>query len=249
MSFSSNIKQAMVMAAGLGTRLRPLTLDIPKPLLSISDDGMCCLGRVLDHLHAHSFDRIVVNTFYLPKVIQSFVNTHYPRVILSHETEPLETGGGILYALPHFDNDQPIVIVNGDTYVETKENSDFLIDLLNDFNPETDDILLGVSPKENGIGFIGAGDYDLAGRVLNYRPNGISAPYVFMGYRVLMPSFMRHFGASRGDSKGKSFSLKECFDAAESCKRLNGRLFKGEWCDLSTVDTLNALRVYLAANL
>jgi MurNAc alpha-1-phosphate uridylyltransferase len=210
-------------------------------LLPITDDGICCLGLALDHLHQHNFDRIVVNAYYLPDAIEAFVRAHYPNVIISPETEPLETGGGILKALPHFKDDAPILIVNGDTYVDAT-SCHFGLDMLTHFNTETDDILLGVSLKENGIGFQGAGDYEREDRKLSYRPNGVSAPYVFMGYRVLMPAFMRASGEEIRAKKGNSFSLKDCFDIAESSERLAGLCFDGTWCDLSTVETLNALK-------
>lgn len=241
MSSYTHIRQAMVMAAGLGTRLRPLTLDTPKPLLPITDTEVCCLSLALDHLHHLAFDRIVVNAYYLPDAIETYVRAHYPNIVISREIEPLETGGGILNALPHFKDSAPLLIINGDTYVEDLKNS-FGLDILAHFKPETDDIILGVSPKEKGIGFLGAGDYELKDRTLSYRPNGISAPYVFMGYRVLMPTFMRTSGEEIRKIKGNKFSLKDCFDIAESNNRLAGICFDSTWCDLSTVETLNALR-------
>ncbi|MDP3372402.1 MAG: sugar phosphate nucleotidyltransferase [Candidatus Paracaedibacteraceae bacterium] len=246
MTLHTQIRQAMVMAAGLGTRLRPLTLDTPKPLLPISDTKICCLSLALNHLHHLAFDRIVVNAYYLPEAIEAYVRAHYPNVIISRETEPLETGGGILHALRHFEENAPLLIINGDTYVSNLSNT-FGLDMLAHFNFETDDVLLGVSLKEKGIGFLGAGDYELNDRTLSYRPNGISAPYVFMGYRVLMPTFMRQSGEEIRAIKGNKFSLKDCFDIAESNGRLAGLCFDGTWCDLSTVETLNALKSHINA--
>ncbi|MES2253360.1 MAG: sugar phosphate nucleotidyltransferase [Pseudomonadota bacterium] len=262
------LKHAMVMAAGLGTRLRPLTRDTPKPLLPIMNDGTCCLGRALDRLHQQKFDRIVVNAYYLPDLIESFLQKNYPHVHISRETEPLETGGGFLNALPFFDDRAPVLIVNGDTYAgadfdacsdsdfeaysDSDSDSDAYSDsdshdhyesrLLSDFSPSSEDILLGIGGKAKGIGFTGAGDYDLSGRHLSYRPNGISAPYVFVGYRVVMPSFMRRCAEMLRPSKGTCFSFKDCFDIAEANGRLAGHRFDGVWCDLSTIETLNALR-------
>jgi len=311
------VKQAMVMAAGLGTRLRPLTLDTPKPLLPIMNDGTCCLGRALDRLHQQQFDRIVVNAYYLPDQIESFVRQHYPQVRISRETVPLETGGGFVNALPFFDDRSPVLIVNGDTYADADSGVDFDADenfgtrfvtdtganpnaggdsgadanlganadaggdsgadtycadgyesrllaysdagtgaggifsngyeshLLADFSPLREDILLSIGTKMNGIGFTGAGDYDLSGRYLSYRPNTISARYVFVGYRVVMPAFMRHCAEKRRPTKGICFSFKECFDMAEANGRLAGHRFDGVWCDLSTIETLRTLREYI----
>ena len=238
-------KQAMVMAAGLGSRLRPLTLDTPKPLLPIMSDGTCCLGLVLDQLHHQKMDRIVVNAFHLADAIESFVHSNYPNVIVSRELEPLETGGGFIYALPHFDESAPVLIVSGDTYLEAPSAARLGLDMLSNFTPETDDVLLTVGARTNGLAFIGAGDYELTGRRLVYRPNGVSASYVFIGHRVVMPAFMRACAETIRPSKGVCFSFKDCFDIAEAKGRLVGRYFDGAWCDLSTVETLRALREHL----
>lgn len=236
----------MVMAAGLGSRLRPLTLNTPKPLLPIKDDGTSCLSLVLDRLHHQKMDRIVVNAFYLADTIETFMRSHYPNVIISRESEPLETGGGFIYALPHFDKNAPVLVVSSDTYLEGNTVDHLGTDMLAQFNPETEDMLLAVSAKDNGIAFAGAGDYELTDRRLNYRPNGVSAPYVFIGHRVVMPSFMKTCAEKLQQTKGICFSFKDCFDIAEESGRLTGCRFDGTWCDLSTVDTLNNLQRYLA---
>jgi MurNAc alpha-1-phosphate uridylyltransferase len=237
-------KQAMVMAAGLGSRLRPLTLNTPKPLLPITDDGRCCLGIALDHLCAQNFDRIVVNAFHLADQIESFIRAHYPHVIVSRESEPLETGGGFLHALAHFDQASPVLIVNGDSYIEAEICAHLGLELLHEFNPISDDILLAVGEKAKGIGFAGAGDYDVDGRKLVYRSNGVSADYVFVSHRVVMPAFVQDCGATIERETGtRCFGLLHCFHEAQARGRLSGHVFDGMWCDLSTVETLNALRL------
>ncbi len=246
----THYKQALVFAAGLGTRLRPLTETIPKPLLAIDAHGTNCLGLVLEYLHAENFDRIIVNAFYLPDAIQHFVHTHYPNVIVSVETEPLETGGGFIHALPYINEAEPILVINGDTYLD---DMSFNAALLTHFSTKTCDIMLGVAPKEKGIAFKGAGDYDFVtingehlsdkqfvNLPLNYRPNSISAPYTFIGSRITTAQYMRECA----QLFGKHFSFKKCFDHAEASNRLYGCLYTTNWCDLSTVHTLEALRKY-----
>ena len=242
-------KQAMVMAAGLGSRLLPLTRDTPKPLLSIMDDGTTCLSLVLDRLHRQKIDRIVVNAFHLADVIEDFVHANYPNVIVSFEPEPLETGGGFIYALPHFERDAPVLVVSSDTYLEAPSADQLGLDMLASFRSDAEDMLLSVGVKSNGIAFIGAGDYELTDKQLDYRPNGLSAPYVFIGHRVVMPAFMRRCADILQPTKGVCFSFKDCFDIAEANGRLAGHVFDGAWCDLSTVDTLNALRTNIAISL
>lgn len=238
-------KQAMIMAAGLGSRLLPLTRDIPKPLLPIKKDGTTCLSLALDRLHRQKMDRIVVNAFHLADAITTFVETHYPNVIISREYEPLETGGGFIHALGHFAPDAPVLVVSSDTYLDSSSVDQLGVDMLENFNPEIEDMLLAVSAKENGIAFTGAGDYDLTDKHLDYRPNGVSAPCVFIGHRVVMPSFMQTCAKKLRPTKGICFSFKDCFDIAEANHRLTGYRFDGAWCDLSTVDTLNALQKHL----
>ncbi len=235
------------MAAGLGSRLLPLTIDTPKPLLPIATDGTCCLDHVLDRLQRQDFDRIVVNAFHLADTVEAFVRTRYPNVIVSRESEPLETGGGFIKALPHFNENAPVLVVSSDTYLEGDDADQLGLKMLETFTPENEKILLSISAKTNGIGFTGAGDYELMDRHLSYRPNGVSAPYVFVGHRVVMPAFMRHCAAMLRPSKGVCFSFKDCFDIAESTHQLTGYRFDGKWCDLSTVETLNALRAEIAS--
>lgn len=239
---AQQFKQAMVMAAGLGSRLLPLTRDVPKPLLPIKGDGTTCLGLVLDRLHRQKMDRIVVNAYHLADMIEAFVRNHYPNVIISREHEPVETGGGFMYALPYFERDAPVLVVSSDTYLQGDAVDQLGLDMLPNFNPEIEDMLLAVSAKTNGIAFAGAGDYELTDRRLDYRPNGVSASYVFIGHRVVMPAFMQMCAEKLQPTKGGCFSFKDCFDIAESNSRLMGCRFDGTWCDLSTVDTLNALR-------
>ena len=241
---AQQFKQAMVMAAGLGSRLLPLTRDVPKPLLPIKDDGTTCLDLVLDRLHRQKMDRIIVNAYHLAGAIETFVRHRYPNVIMSREPEPLETGGGFIHALPHFERDAPVLVVSSDTYLEGDAVDQLGSDMLANFNPQTEDMLLAVSAKTNGIAFTGTGDYELTGTRLDYRPNGVSAPYVFIGHRVVMPTFMQICAERLYPEKGACFSFKDCFDIAEANGRLTGRRFDGIWCDLSTVDTLNALRAH-----
>ena len=243
---TQQFKQAMVMAAGLGSRLLPLTRDVPKPLLPIMNDGTNCLSLVLDRLHRQKMDRIVVNAFHLADAITTFVRARYPNVIISFEPEPLETGGGFIYALPHFEHDAPVLVVSSDTYLEGDFVDQLGIDMLGNFNPEAEDMLLSIGDKARGIAFAGAGDYELTGNRLDYRPNGMSALYVFIGHRVVMPAFMQMCAERVRPTKGTCFSFKDCFDIAEANGRLTGCRFDGVWCDLSTVDTLNALRARLA---
>src|SRR5438552_17580650 len=96
-------KSAMILAAGLGLRMRPLTLTLPKPLIPIADKSM--LSRAFDHLKDTDISNVVVNTHYLASHIESYIKTHHPKTQLSQEDVLLETGGGIKKALPLLGNE------------------------------------------------------------------------------------------------------------------------------------------------
>ncbi|MEN8139092.1 MAG: sugar phosphate nucleotidyltransferase, partial [Bacteroidota bacterium] len=106
-------KQAIIFAAGLGTRLKPLTDNIPKVLVEV--DGVSMLERIILKLTDHDFKKIVINTHYFAEKIESFINSKHfdAEIILSYEKDVLETGGGLVYAKKYFDEGN-ILVYNGD---------------------------------------------------------------------------------------------------------------------------------------
>ena len=105
-------KKAFVLAAGMGERMRPLTNNCPKPLLVI--DGKTMLDRALDDLMEAGVEEVVVNTYYLGQMITDHLkNRKHPRITLSHETELLDTGGGVKKAIQFF-GDEPFYVLNAD---------------------------------------------------------------------------------------------------------------------------------------
>jgi NDP-sugar pyrophosphorylase family protein len=116
------IKQAMIFAAGLGSRLRPLTDNIPKVLVKVN--GKEILAHIIDKLLANDFEKIIVNTHYFADKVEDFLKQNYPNcnIIISREEELLETGGGIIKASKFFDRG-PILIHNGDILSDVDINS------------------------------------------------------------------------------------------------------------------------------
>ena len=106
------VNSAMVLAAGLGTRMRPLSDTLPKPLISVAGKSM--LDRALDHLKIANISNIVVNTYYLASLVVDHLKAHHPHARISHEDILLETGGGINKALPMLGQD-PFFVLNGDS--------------------------------------------------------------------------------------------------------------------------------------
>src|SRR5215470_16692101 len=151
--------KAMVLAAGLGLRMRPLTDHMPKPLVKVA--GQSLLDHVLDRLATADVTEAVVNVHYLPdQIIDHVAGRTRPRVIISDErNHVLGTGGGVVKALPLL-GDQPFFHVNSDTMWIDGVRSN-LARLAETFDPARMDILLLMAPTANSIGYAGRGDYTM----------------------------------------------------------------------------------------
>lgn len=231
------ISQAMVLAAGLGKRLRPLTLSTPKPLLPIA--GKPIIAHVLEKLRSHGVSCVVVNTHYLADQLEDYLQT-IPglNITISHEPELLETGGGVLKALPHFKG-RPFFAINADTWWQETGNNSLLQRLESGWNEASMDALLAVAPKDQGIEFPGAGDYYMEENgELRFRASHPQAPYVFIGARILHPRLFA--GMSPG-----FFTQLALFHQAEAKKRLYGIIHDQKWCDIGSLNAYQALQEYL----
>lgn len=230
------IKQAMVLAAGEGRRLRPLTETTPKPLIPIA--GVTMLDHALDQLAYAGVEKCVVNTYYLASQIHHHVkNRKAPQIIISHEKELLNTGGGIVNALPHFKG-QPFFVLNADIWWRDLHGS-CLQQLYDFWNSDDMDALLLLTPKEQGIGFEGRGDYDLMpdGKLI-YRGDKDTAPYIHNGIRILHPRLF-------ANQNVHAFSMMTSLHQAEKNGRLYGLVFEGEWGDIGTLESLGIIKSYV----
>ncbi|WP_073955299.1 nucleotidyltransferase family protein [Thalassospira sp. TSL5-1] len=221
--------QAMVLAAGLGKRMRPITDKLPKPLVPVAGKPM--LDHVLDRLGDAGFDRVVVNNHYLGEMISAHVaNRDFPVVVNSAEAELLETGGGVQNALPLLD-DTAILVANADMY--WTEGTEPLFERMMDaFDAEHMDALLAIVPVEGAFGYEGAGDFfwQVDGR-LKRRGSAPHAPYVFTGIQILNPRLFE--GLLPGN-----FSLNVIYDRALESGRCYGLVHDGRWFHIGTPDAL-----------
>lgn len=175
---------AMVFAAGFGTRMRPLTNNIPKPLIKICNKTM--LDHVLDNLLENGIKKVVVNTHYLADMIEKHLqNRTAPEVIISRESpDILETGGGIVQALPHLGT-APFFTVNTDSLLIEK-GKPAIIRLTENWNPEKMDALLLLIRKEDAVGYDGNGDFDITQEgFLKKRHNG--GKFIYSGTMIVKP--------------------------------------------------------------
>ncbi|MFO1243299.1 MAG: nucleotidyltransferase family protein [Rickettsiales bacterium] len=179
------IVSAMVLAAGRGERMRPLTDTMPKPLVSVA--GKPLIDWQLDLLKDAKVETAVVNVAYLGHMIEAHLETRTrPNIIISREEEALETGGGIKKALPLL-GDDPFYALNGDVIL-TPGSVLPVQHLAQHWNEAEMDALLLLQPIEETTGYDGKGDFYLGENgSLRRRKEGEKAPYVFSGVQILHP--------------------------------------------------------------
>ncbi len=216
----------MVLAAGLGTRMRPLTDSMPKPLIKVA--GSALIDRGLDRLAAAGVKKAVVNVHYLAGQVDAHVRHRTaPNVVISDErAQLLETGGGLAKALPLLGPD-PFFLLNSDSFF-TEHGCDNLGRLAAAFDPAVMDLILLLADPHTSIGYDGAGDFhvDPAGRLAR-RGSGPGPALVYTGTAIIHPRLFE--GAPEG-----AFSLNILFDQAIGEGRLFGLPLDGTWFHIGT---------------
>ena len=224
--------KAMVLAAGLGVRMRPLTDRIPKPLVRVA--GRALLDHVLDKLGVAGVSEAIVNVHYLPdQIIDHVAGRTGPRVTISDERdEVLGTGGGVVRALPWL-GAAPFFLVNADTLWIDGVRAN-LARLAEAFDPARMDVLLLMAPTASSIGYDGSGDYAmLPDGALRKRREHQVVPFVYAGAAIMSPALFA--AAPRGE-----FPLIKMFDAANAQERLFGLRLDGVWMHVGTPDAVQA---------
>jgi N-acetyl-alpha-D-muramate 1-phosphate uridylyltransferase len=228
----------MVFAAGLGTRMRPLTDRVPKPLIQVA--GKALLDYALDSFERAGCERIVVNTHYLGAHIEAHLASRVNRtqIVISAEDPVLETGGGVVRALDQL-GDRAFFSANSDT-IWMDGAVPAISRLRAAFDPATMDALLLLHPLEQAVGYRGPGNFDLdeAGWLVRSR----APKYVFTGLQILHP---RLFAGRREEP----FSLRELYQAAEGgdgvLRRMAGLVHDGSWLHVGTPEELREAEAYL----
>lgn len=222
---------AMVLAAGFGTRLKPITDRTPKPLIPVA--GRTLLDRCLDRLAEAGVQRAVVNIHWLGSQIREHLNSrHDMEIVISDETDQLlETGGGIAKALPLL-GEMPFIAVNADLIWRDDGSETAIQRLAASFDPARMDGILLLQPRENADGHSGPGDFfrEADGK-LRRRGMQATAPYVYTGVQILQPSLFR-------DAPTGAFSLNILYDRAIVAGHLHGLVHRGSWMDVGTHDGL-----------
>ena len=236
------LSHGMVLAAGLGLRMRPLTEHTAKPLLRLHGRGL--LDHALDRLAEAGVREAVVNAHWHADKVATAVaarNGAAPRVHLQCEEELLETGGGVARALPHL-GPGPFAVANGDS-MWLDGPTPALLRLAAAFDPTRMDGLLLLVRSAQVEGEVGSGDFllDPLGRLRRPKEREV-APYIFAGVQVLSPALFA--GAPTG-----RFSLNLLYDRAIAAGRLYALVHDGVWFHLSTPPDLERAEAAMQAGL
>ena len=235
----TRIDTAMVLAAGLGTRMRPLTDDRPKALVEVA--GRALIDHVLDRLAAAGVERAVVNVHYFADRLEAHLKGRTaPAVTISDErAELLETGGGLKKARPLL-GEAPVLAANIDS-VWTEPGVPAVERLVAGWDPAVMDALLLVVPLEMASGFEGPGDFFLAkdGR-LGFRGEADGAPYAFMGVHLTKPQLVDR-------EPNGPFSLTRVWRRLAAEGRLFGVVFDGFWMHVGDPQARDAAERRLTA--
>lgn len=221
---------AMVLSAGLGTRMRPLTEKMPKPLVEVGSKAL--IDHVLDRLAESGVERAVVNVHHFAEQIERHLAARIkPKIVISDERGLLlGTGGAVVKALPELGN-APFFHVNSDSiWIDSVKPN--LARLAETFDAVAMDALLLLAPTTGSIGYAGRGDFGMApdGR-LHRRTEREVAPFVFAGAAILSPALF-------ADAPQREFPLTLLFDRAAEQGRLFGLRLEGLWMHVGTPDAI-----------
>lgn len=213
-------KSALLFAAGYGTRMAPLTDELPKPLIKIA--GKCLIDHALDALATVELDRIVVNTHYLGDLVSAHLAGS--DVAISHEADaPLETGGGLKNALPLLASD-PVLTLNTDAVWAGPAPAKFLT---SHWRPAEMDALLLLIPRRNALGHGGSGDFLM-------QPNGSIEPgpgAVYSGLQIVKTGGLDNYPEG-------AFSMWEIWNDMLNKGTMFGVTYPGNWCDVGRPDSI-----------
>src|SRR5437016_8239937 len=231
----------MVLAAGLGTRMRPLTNRVPKPLVKVR--GKALIDHVIDRLAEAGVERVVINVHHHAALLKEHLAKRRDvELCISDESDRvLGSGGGIFKALPLFDGEAFFVHNADSIWVEGYGHA--LTRMTARWNPEEMDALLLVASLVNAIGYEGPGDFlmDADGR-LSRVPEQRLSPFAFPGIQIVHPRFFD--GCNAGD-----FSINPLWDRAIARGRLFGMRLDGVWMHVGTPEALQQTEEFLADTL
>jgi N-acetyl-alpha-D-muramate 1-phosphate uridylyltransferase len=233
-------RRAIVLAAGLSTRMQPITDRMPKPLVPVG--GKPLIDYALDRLAEAGVEQAVVNVHYRADAMERYLAARQrPRIVISDERDGLlGTGGGVFKALAHL-GEAPFFCMNSDTlWIDgVKPN---LLRLVEAFDPEQMDALLLLAPTIGSIGYEGFGDFAMqADGRLRRRAEREVVPFVYASAALLSPALFK-------DVPTGPFALTVLFDRAAEAGRLHGLRIDGVWMHVGTPEAIEAAEAALVAS-
>ena len=220
---------AMILAAGFGKRMLPLSEAIPKPLIKVSNKPL--INYSLDSLISIGVELVIVNAHYhankISKHLELFSDENPNlKTKLSLETTLLETGGGVVKALPSLGNNR-FFVLNSDSIILGKSGNPVLSRLFNKWDDQKMDALLLLSRPSQSVGYTGAGDFVLSEDGRPKRAAGVKDSLVFCGVQIFHPRLFN--GALE-----EPHSLNHYYDRAAELGRLFAIIHEGWWCHVGT---------------
>ena len=226
------IKKAMILAAGFGTRIYPLTLKCPKPLLKIGNETL--LSNTLKFLESFGIKQVVVNIHYLREQITNYFNNNKFNIItkiVEEKDKILDTGGGVLNAIHHFSN-EPFLIINPDTIWNINYLEELKI-MEKTFFKKKSKCLILVVKKEKSFDQSFKGDFSLKKDLINRKEkNGLD--YIYTGLQIIKPEVFLGL-------KMKVFSINRIWDQLIENKELHGIESNINFLHVSTLDIYKSL--------
>lgn len=223
---------AFILAAGLGTRLRPYTDTLPKPMVPVA--GKPVIDHIIDKLISAGVSKIIVNTHHKGDVLKSHLSQRQDvQIIFSEEEQLLDTGGGVKKALPDIGN-KPFYVINGDAFWTDSHNQNAFENLANSWNEGECDMVLLLEPADRMKLTKPVGDYNILENNQAVRSMDQTGKYMFAGVRLCHPRIFDGIA----DTK---FSFLKLMDEADKNNRLLGCVHEGLWHHISTPEELHAV--------
>jgi len=225
------IQRSMILCAGLGTRMQPLTLSTPKPLIKVAGKPLVEYG--VDNLEKVGVNSIIINVHYLAEQVESWAQHHQgAKILISDERQQLlETGGGVCHATRLLKKD-PVFVLNSDSFWLDRPNKSSLNEMVKLFSQYDCDFLLMLTPHKNAVGFSGAGDFfcDTNGAIAR-RGDAETAPFIYAGCYLMNPTILKNCPLGK-------FSMNILWDRSIKQNRVMGYVHDGLWLHVGTPDAI-----------
>ena len=242
---NKNIYEAIILSAGFGVRLRPLTFKTPKPLIKINKEPI--IFYILEELRINNILKCFINVHYLPnkiiKYLKQYSNIHKSmQIIIIREKFILDTGGAVKNIAKKYTKN-PLIVINGDSIIISKKNKSPLQQLIKNFDINVMNFLLLLDNNKNSIGYNGKGDFKFIKK--NKLPSIIERSskhnIAYTGWQIVNPKSVLNI-------KNKKFSLNICYDDAIKNKLLWGILNKEKWLHIGTYESLTKAKTWMQIN-